>query len=470
MRRTEGAPPQSVSAVMPHTPSSGHGDTVAHGRSPGAIRSRPGRSSMHFATCKFQLAGCGAFLAGATVDSLLRPTQGAGGADGLGETGPHQGLVRGPSSAARAVGPTPHPHARPDERRTAMAPPFLSQPLRHPPEHRSPAQPPLPAGPLRLPVVPHENRPEDRPAPPPAAVQRPGRTPTRPSRPDRAPDSANRPTLILDHGDDPHPAPDSAERRGGWGVAADGPGRRADTAGLPERSSEGTKDDPHPSAGAAEVHPHPASEDAGECPQRAPEDTDDLPQRASQDTGERSLPGPEALNHARRPPSAAGVPRPPGGGRLGRLPGPLGPDRLASGDPPPRSAAAFELPAQPSAVGTARRVVEDLLTAWGVPDGPRADALLVTSELVTNALVHAAGARIACRLRGTADRIRIEVEDQDGGPTLPVARRPAPDDQHGRGLFLVDALSRDWGVTPVSGRPARVVWAELPSGHDRHHD
>ncbi|MER6073454.1 ATP-binding protein [Streptomyces sp. NPDC001817] len=391
---------------------------------------------MHFATCKFQLAGCGAFLAGATVDSLLRPTQGAGGADGLGETGPHQGLVRGPSSATRAVGPTPHPHARPDERRTAMAPPSLSQPLHHPPEHRSPAQPPLPADPLCLPVVPHQNRPEDRQAPPPAPVQRTRRTPTRPSRPDRAPDSANRPTLILDHGDDPHP----------------------DTADLPERSSEGTEDAPHPASG-----------DAGERPQPASEDTDDLPQRASEDTGERSLPGPEALNHACRPPSAAGVPRPPGGGRPGRLPGPLGPDRLASGDPPPRSAAAFELPAQPSAVATARRVVEDLLTAWGVPDGPRADALLVTSELVTNALVHAAGARIACRLRGTADRIRIEVEDQDGGPTLPVARRPAPDDQHGRGLFLVDALSRDWGVTPVSGRPARVVWAELPSGHDRHH-
>ncbi|MEU9479825.1 ATP-binding protein [Streptomyces sp. NPDC048191] len=155
--------------------------------------------------------------------------------------------------------------------------------------------------------------------------------------------------------------------------------------------------------------------------------------------------------------------RPPGGERLGRLPGPVGPDRLASGDALPRSAA-FDLPALPEAVGAARRVVRDLLTAWGVPGEIRDDAVLVTSELVTNALVHTAGERITCRLRGTADRIRIEAEDREGGPALPAVRRAGPEDQHGRGLFLVDALSRDWGVTPVSGHLARAVWAELPNG------
>lgn len=182
--------------------------------------------------------------------------------------------------------------------------------------------------------------------------------------------------------------------------------------------------------------------------------------RPAPDAADRSHP----VAHPHRPPVPAGVLRPPGGERLGRLPGPHGPDRLTSGDPLPRSAAAFDLPARPTAVGAARRVVRDLLTSWGVPEDPRDDAILVTSELVTNALVHAAGDRIACRLHGTADRIRIEVEDQEGGPALPAARHARPDDQHGRGLFLVEALSLDWGVTPVSGRPARVVWAELPYG------
>ncbi|MGW1807369.1 ATP-binding protein [Streptomyces sp. NPDC002078] len=221
--------------------------------------------------------------------------------------------------------------------------------------------------------------------------------------------------------DQSRPAPESAERRGGRTDAVEEPLRRTDTADVPDRATDDTEAGPHPA------------------------------------------PGP--LKHPYRPPIAAGAPRPPGGGRLGRLPGPLGPDRLASGDPLPRRAAAFDLPAQPTAVGTARRVVQDLLAAWGVPDGPRDDAVLVTSELVTNALVHTVGERITCRLHGTSDRIRIEVEDQDGGPTPPAALRPGPDDQHGRGLLLVDTLSRDWGVTPVSGRPARVVWAELPSDH-----
>ncbi|WP_191874470.1 ATP-binding protein [Streptomyces filipinensis] len=189
------------------------------------------------------------------------------------------------------------------------------------------------------------------------------------------------------------------------------------------------------------------------------------PYRAS-DTGDRPLPGADTAEHPHRPPLPAGVLVPPGGERPGRLPGPLGPDRLASGAPPSRSAptTAFELPARPVAVGTARRAVRDLLAAWGVPADRRDDAVLVTSELVTNALVHTAGERIACRVHGTADRIRIEVEDQGGGHALPAARRPGPDDQHGRGLFLVDALSLDRGVAPVSGRSARVVWAELPSG------
>ncbi|MFG2359886.1 ATP-binding protein [Streptomyces sp. NPDC048521] len=164
------------------------------------------------------------------------------------------------------------------------------------------------------------------------------------------------------------------------------------------------------------------------------------------------------------PPVPVGVSRPPGGERLGRLPGPDGPDPLVSGTPLPGSAAAFDLPAVPAAVRTARRVVGDLLTTWGVPRDVRDDVVLVTSELVTNALVHAGGERIVCRLHGTAERVRVEVEDQDGGPAVPAAGRPGPDDQHGRGLFLVEALSRDWGVTPLPGRSARAVWAELAVG------
>ncbi|MFF5157701.1 ATP-binding protein [Streptomyces sp. NPDC000348] len=105
--------------------------------------------------------------------------------------------------------------------------------------------------------------------------------------------------------------------------------------------------------------------------------------------------------------------------------------------------------------------MRDLLTTRGVADEVCDNAVLVASELLTNALTHAAGERIVCRLRVRADRIRIEVEDQARGLELPVLRRPGPDDQNGRGLLLVDALSCDWAVTRTPGRDGRVVWAEL---------
>ncbi|MFJ8790723.1 ATP-binding protein [Streptomyces sp. NPDC102462] len=175
--------------------------------------------------------------------------------------------------------------------------------------------------------------------------------------------------------------------------------------------------------------------------------------------GDRSG-GPHAAPWPHRPPQSAGSSRPPGGEHAGRLPGPDGPDPLASGAQPPGPAHAFELPATPASVGAARRAVRALLTSWGTDDEVRDNAVLVTSELVTNAVTHSASERIACRVHSAADRLRIEVEDQNRAAALPAPRRPDPDDQSGRGLLLVEALSLDWGVTGTH-RSARVVWAEL---------
>ncbi|MGW5283269.1 ATP-binding protein [Streptomyces collinus] len=190
-----------------------------------------------------------------------------------------------------------------------------------------------------------------------------------------------------------------------------------------------------------------------------------------------SVPGPQvavpAAADAAEPAQSPPGPRPSAGELPGRLAGPDGPGPLVcwdgppdphvTGDAPPGPTAAFELPALPPAVGTARRVVRDLLTVWGVAESVRDDAALVLSELVTNALVHAAGERVVCRVRSAADRVRLEIEDQNRGRALPFPRKPGPDDQNGRGLFLVAALSDDWGVTLAPGRPARIVWAELPT-------
>lgn len=150
---------------------------------------------------------------------------------------------------------------------------------------------------------------------------------------------------------------------------------------------------------------------------------------------------------------------------LGRLPR----DRLAgpskySHQHSPQSGM-FALPATPASVGAARRKVRELLGAWSVGDDAVDNALLVTSELVTNALTHTASERIVCRLRLSAGRLHVEVEDENRGGTLPYQRMPGPDEQCGRGLLLVGILSSDWGVRDAPHGSGRIVWAELPDEH-----
>ncbi|MEU6537700.1 ATP-binding protein [Streptomyces sp. NPDC047000] len=122
----------------------------------------------------------------------------------------------------------------------------------------------------------------------------------------------------------------------------------------------------------------------------------------------------------------------------------------------------LELPATPEAVRAARGSAGEVLASWGVADELADSVVLVTSELVTNAVTHSGSERIVYRLYGTGGVVRVEVEDQNRGHRLPAPRRPGPEEQSGRGLLLVGTLSRDWGVAPApDGGPGRVVWAEL---------
>ncbi|MYV49471.1 ATP-binding protein [Streptomyces sp. SID2888] len=140
------------------------------------------------------------------------------------------------------------------------------------------------------------------------------------------------------------------------------------------------------------------------------------------------------------------------------LPQSLG--RLPRGSQPQRSQA-FDLPAVTAAVGLARRNVRRLLDRWGIGEEAVDNAVLVTSELVTNAVMHTVSDRVVCRVSADGRRLRIEVQDENLGGTLPARRRPAPDDQSGRGLVLVDVLCSDWGVRDAPQGAGRVVWAEL---------
>ncbi|MEU9948767.1 ATP-binding protein [Streptomyces poriferorum] len=121
----------------------------------------------------------------------------------------------------------------------------------------------------------------------------------------------------------------------------------------------------------------------------------------------------------------------------------------------------FALPAQPESVAGARRLTRARLDEWRLDDDAHEAAVLIVSELVTNAVVHTASARVVCELRCLETRLRIAVQDQGhqpGGPRLGAGA----DDEHGRGLLLVDAMCSAWGSRDAGNGSGRIVWAELP--------
>ncbi|MFJ8807261.1 ATP-binding protein [Streptomyces sp. NPDC102490] len=117
-------------------------------------------------------------------------------------------------------------------------------------------------------------------------------------------------------------------------------------------------------------------------------------------------------------------------------------------------------------VPLARDFTREALYAWGWLPSATADqraaaedVLLVVSELVTNACLHAEGPdelRITCEKKV----IRLEVSDRGTG-------QPAPRTPHragrpgGHGMFIVMRLCLDWGVTRTPGVAGKRVWAEL---------
>jgi anti-sigma regulatory factor (Ser/Thr protein kinase) len=84
-------------------------------------------------------------------------------------------------------------------------------------------------------------------------------------------------------------------------------------------------------------------------------------------------------------------------------------------------------------------------------------AALLTSELVTNAVLHAA-TPLSVTLHLLADRIRVDVAD--GSPVIPSLKDYGTDAATGRGLTLFTTLASDWGVQPASN--GKIVWFELP--------
>lgn len=120
----------------------------------------------------------------------------------------------------------------------------------------------------------------------------------------------------------------------------------------------------------------------------------------------------------------------------------------------------FELAAHPGSPAQARRLTRSRLTGWSVGEDTCDSAALVVSELVTNAILHTASTHIVCELHDGADLVRIAVRDEGCAPGEPHLAAARSEEEHGRGLFLVDALCRAWGAQEHG--PGLLVWAELP--------
>jgi anti-sigma regulatory factor (Ser/Thr protein kinase) len=126
-----------------------------------------------------------------------------------------------------------------------------------------------------------------------------------------------------------------------------------------------------------------------------------------------------------------------------------------------------ELGSGPREVSRARRALARALAAWGWTGDAVDIAVLLTSELVTNAIRHgAAPVRLSAGLLHLAV-LRVEVHDSTpaaGGDDEVAVRHAADDDEGGRGLHLVDVLADTWGWRPADTGGKRV-WFELGPRH-----
>jgi serine phosphatase RsbU (regulator of sigma subunit)/anti-sigma regulatory factor (Ser/Thr protein kinase) len=132
---------------------------------------------------------------------------------------------------------------------------------------------------------------------------------------------------------------------------------------------------------------------------------------------------------------------------------------------PSHLVASAAYPPEPAAAAAARRFVRQTLQSWDIAErSPEADrlvddAVLLTSELVTNAVVHAGTALdVTCRM--ASGELEIAVRDRHPARSLPdIPQAASMSAERGRGLLLPSALASSWGVTYA--RTAKAVWFRM---------
>jgi hypothetical protein len=129
---------------------------------------------------------------------------------------------------------------------------------------------------------------------------------------------------------------------------------------------------------------------------------------------------------------------------------------MAPFEPAPHEAVQrYQFPGARTSGALARRQLRALLSDWGLT-GLVDDALLLTTELINNAVLHAESP-VLVSVRRRVATVRVEVTDVgDGAIRRPVTSLRAT---HGRGLLLVDRVASAWGTS--AGGDSKTVWFEL---------
>ncbi|MES9552965.1 MULTISPECIES: ATP-binding protein [unclassified Streptomyces] len=139
------------------------------------------------------------------------------------------------------------------------------------------------------------------------------------------------------------------------------------------------------------------------------------------------------------------------------------------------TSSSMAVPHGPAGVGQARHRMREQLRSHGVSDSVVDDAVLILSELLSNACRHGrplgrhtdvgdGDVRAAWRVDRTGG-LTVEVTD-GGGPTRPVPATPSVTARGGRGLNIISALADEWGVRDSSSGEV-TVWVLVNEGHGR---
>jgi anti-sigma regulatory factor (Ser/Thr protein kinase) len=114
------------------------------------------------------------------------------------------------------------------------------------------------------------------------------------------------------------------------------------------------------------------------------------------------------------------------------------------------------LPAEPSSAAAARHSLAAYCRDHGVPTQLTDDALLVISELVTNAVLHAGTPTMAW---AEYEPGSITVAVVDGSSSLPALLAPSERRESGRGVAIIDELGATWGLIRTS--LGKIIWVNI---------